>query len=97
MILASSQTCQGEQEHTIAINEITCEVANVAQHVTSARSTIKLGGREALLAYSKAGPDRTVAWLTVNRIINAYLLPCKLMLLSAPYDVTFGRDSGSEG
>lgn len=97
MIQASTQTCQGEQEHTTAINEITCEVANAAEHVTSALSTIILGRRDALLAYSKAVPERAVAWLTVRRIIVAYLLPCKLMLLSAAYGITFCRDSGSEG
>ena len=51
------------------MNEITCEVGNAAEHVTSALSTIILGGRDALLAYSKAVPERAVAWLTVSRII----------------------------
>ncbi len=79
------------------MNEITCEVANAAEHVTSALSTIILGGRDALLAYSKAVPERAVARLTVSRIIIAYLLPCKLMLLSAAHSAIFGRDTGPEG
>jgi len=83
VILASTQTCQGGQERTI---EITCEVANAAEHVTSALSIIILGGRDALLAYSKAVLEQAVAWLPVSRIITecipapmqAYVAVCRI-------------------
>lgn len=80
------------------MNEITCEVANAAEHVTSTLSTIILKGYEALLAYNKAVLKRAVARLTVSRSsVIAHLLPCKLMLLSAAYGITVDRDSGSKG
>jgi len=65
--------------------EITCEVANAAEHVTSALSIIISGGHDALLAYSKAVLEQAVAWLTVSRIIidcipapmEAYVAVCR--------------------